>query len=113
MLQVTLIDILKVSSLLHDFKSPPIVTVLVCQSIMRCFTTHALCAIHSQGYCKPEVVESGSVFHVRGGWHPVVSSLQTEAFVCNDCDMSENRLWIITGPNMGGWTPPTSDILLD
>ena len=41
-------------------------------------------------------------FRVMGGAHPVVGSLQKGAFVSNDCDMSEDNLWIVTGPNMGG-----------
>ena len=54
-----------------------------------------------QGYTRPDVVEE-AVFEVRGGAHPVVSSLRQGSFIHNNCDMSDHRLWIITGPNMGG-----------
>ena len=54
-----------------------------------------------QGYTRPDVVEE-AVFEVRGGAHPVVSSLRQGSFIHNHCDMSDHRLWIITGPNMGG-----------
>ena len=36
------------------------------------------------------------------GRHPVVDALQRTHFVCNDCNMNQHKLWIITGPNMGG-----------
>ena len=43
-----------------------------------------------------------SVFSVRGGVHPVVASSQLTTFISNDCHMQPHRLWIVTGPNMGG-----------
>ena len=43
-----------------------------------------------------------SVFSVSGGVHPVVASSQLTTFVSNDCYMQPHRLWIVTGPNMGG-----------
>lgn len=63
------------------------------------------------------------VFDVVGGVHPVVASIQQGTFVSNDCHMGNlsdtsdtsdtndtsdtvdsggPRLWIATGPNMGG-----------
>ncbi|MEQ9660998.1 MAG: DNA mismatch repair protein MutS [Parasphingopyxis sp.] len=45
-------------------------------------------------------------FAVEGGRHPVVEEAvekQGERFVANDCGLSpEERLWLVTGPNMGG-----------
>lgn len=57
-------------------------------------------------YCRPIVDESLS-FNVMGGRHPVVeASLKQnleDKFVANDCDLGEeNRLWLVTGPNMAG-----------
>ena len=37
-----------------------------------------------------------------GGAHPVVSSQQLSSFVTNDCNLNDYKLWILTGPNMGG-----------
>ncbi len=56
------------------------------------------------GYCRPEVDESG-VIDIREGRHPVVERmLKDSLFVPNDAHMDggENRLAIITGPNMAG-----------
>jgi len=55
------------------------------------------------GYVRP-VVEQGEAIHVRNGRHPVVEKLGSEPFVPNDAllDDGENRLLIITGPNMAG-----------
>ncbi len=42
------------------------------------------------------------VFKVGGATHPVISSVQLGTFVSNDCVMDAHRLWVVTGPNMGG-----------
>ena len=55
-------------------------------------------------YCMPEVDDSG-VLDIKGGRHPVIDKmLGTGVFVENDTylDKEENRLSIITGPNMAG-----------
>ncbi|WP_369983167.1 DNA mismatch repair protein MutS [Thalassolituus sp.] len=50
----------------------------------------------------PELV-SDSVVDIRQGRHPVVESLITDPFVANDtCLSTDERMQIITGPNMGG-----------
>jgi len=55
------------------------------------------------GYSRP-TVEDSAVIEIRGGRHPVVEKLGVEAFIPNDCrlDETENRMLIITGPNMAG-----------
>jgi len=55
------------------------------------------------GYVRPEV-DDGEVIEIRGGRHAVVERLCSGGFVPNDCllDCGENRLHIITGPNMSG-----------
>ena len=55
-------------------------------------------------YCKPEVDESG-IIDIKAGRHPVIEKmLPAGSFVENDTylDKEENRLSIITGPNMAG-----------
>jgi DNA mismatch repair protein MutS len=55
-------------------------------------------------YCMPEVDDSG-VLDIKGGRHPVIDKmLGTGVFVENDTylDKEDNRLSIITGPNMAG-----------
>ena len=55
-------------------------------------------------YCKPNVNNFGTI-DVKNGRHPVIEKiLGTGAFVENDThlDKDENRLAIITGPNMAG-----------
>lgn len=57
-----------------------------------------------ENYCRP-VVNNEGVIHIEGGRHPVVEKmLEQGAFVPNDTllDMEENRISIITGPNMAG-----------
>lgn len=57
------------------------------------------------GWVRPELVDH-SCFEVTGGRHPVVEAAVArsgERFVANDCQLSESsRLWLVTGPNMGG-----------
>ncbi len=57
------------------------------------------------GWARPALVEH-SCFDIEGGRHPVVEAAVARSggrFVANDCRLSEaSRLWLVTGPNMGG-----------
>ncbi len=57
------------------------------------------------GWSRPHF-EPHSCFDVKGGRHPVVEAAVANEggrFVANDCSLSEQeRLWLVTGPNMGG-----------
>ncbi|HEX8571340.1 MAG TPA: DNA mismatch repair protein MutS [Allosphingosinicella sp.] len=57
------------------------------------------------GWSRPGFA-SHNCFEIEGGRHPVVEdSLRASGarFVANDCGLSEEeRLWLVTGPNMGG-----------
>jgi len=55
---------------------------------------------------RPEVDDS-LAFNIIGGRHPVVEKALRQAdsspFVANDCNLApDDRLWLITGPNMAG-----------
>lgn len=51
---------------------------------------------------QPELSDTPGLY-IRAGRHPVVEQLQSEAFVPNDLQLDdEQRMLIITGPNMGG-----------
>ncbi len=57
-----------------------------------------------ENYCRPDVNELDAVT-IRNGRHPVVEKMfDRESFVPNDTvlDMEDNRLLVITGPNMAG-----------
>lgn len=60
-------------------------------------------AAQAQNYIKP-IVDDGSIVDIKDGRHPSVEKMTTEAFIANDVylDNDENRLLIITGPNMAG-----------
>ncbi len=57
------------------------------------------------GWCRPRFADR-PCFEVTGGRHPVVESALAAAgdrFISNDCALSpDERLWLISGPNMGG-----------
>ncbi|HEY6916782.1 MAG TPA: DNA mismatch repair protein MutS, partial [Allosphingosinicella sp.] len=57
------------------------------------------------GWCRPDFVDR-NCFEVEAGRHPVVEDALKNSgtrFVANDCGLSEDsRLWLVTGPNMGG-----------
>src|SRR3546814_3649877 len=57
------------------------------------------------GWCRPHFAPH-SCFEVEAGRHPIVEDalrVSGERFVANDCVLSEEaRLWLVTGPNMGG-----------
>ena len=58
-----------------------------------------------RGWSRPHLVDH-ACFEIEGGRHPVVESAlakRGDRFVPNDCRLSEvSRLWLVTGPNMGG-----------
>ncbi len=57
------------------------------------------------GWARPEFAETPCL-EITGGRHPVVEAAlgkDSTAFVANDCRLDErDRLWLVTGPNMGG-----------
>ncbi len=60
----------------------------------------------NERYTRPEVDDS-LAFDIKGGRHPVVEkalkAMSDKSFVANDCDLGpDDRLWLITGPNMAG-----------
>ena len=57
-------------------------------------------------YCRP-VVDDSLEFDIRAGRHPVVEAVLTASegarFVANDSNLApDDRLWLLTGPNMAG-----------
>jgi DNA mismatch repair protein MutS len=70
-----------------------------------------------EGYARP-VVDDSQAFDIRGGRHPVVEqalkAAKAGAFIENDCalgaaggdgsgdEIGDNRIWLVTGPNMAG-----------
>jgi DNA mismatch repair protein MutS len=57
------------------------------------------------GWVRP-VVEAGTAFSIEGGRHPIVEAALGgaggDAFVANDCVLGDERIWLVTGPNMAG-----------
>ena len=67
------------------------------------FASLAYVADHN-GYCRPSINEKG-VIDIKNGRHPVVEKMITnDMFIANDTylDNRNNRISIITGPNMAG-----------
>ena len=56
-------------------------------------------------WCRPNFV-AHPCLEIQGGRHPVVESALAKSgdrFIANDCTLSpEKRLWLVSGPNMGG-----------
>ena len=55
-------------------------------------------------WVRPEIA-GGTAFEIRGGRHPAVEAALAGqgAFVANDCVLGEEeRIWLVTGPNMAG-----------
>ena len=65
----------------------------------------------NKNYCRP-TVDNSLVYEIEQGRHPVVENSSTfydnqiggkTAFVSNDCSLTQDdRLWLLTGPNMAG-----------
>jgi len=50
-------------------------------------------------------MDESRAFDLQGGRHPVVeAALQASGtpFIANDCDLSDQSIWLLTGPNMAG-----------
>ncbi len=60
-------------------------------------------AAQTQNYIKP-TVNDGDIVDIKDGRHPSVEKMSSNAFISNDVylDSGDNRLLIITGPNMAG-----------
>jgi DNA mismatch repair protein MutS len=57
-------------------------------------------------YARPDI-DDGLTFNIQNGRHPVVENALAKTsnsqFIANDCDLNaDERLWLITGPNMAG-----------
>ena len=77
----------------------------VCQAVKTLDAYQSLARTAAEnGYVRPEMTEDGSLW-IREGRHPVVEqSLNRGEFVPNDTEMNleDQRMMIITGPNMAG-----------
>ncbi|MEJ7926917.1 DNA mismatch repair protein MutS [Sphingobium sp. AN641] len=80
------------------------------QALARLDVSAALAERAAQsGWSRPHFVPDGTggrCLDIVGGRHPVVEDAlrkQGQPFVANDCRLVEqDRLWLVTGPNMGG-----------
>jgi DNA mismatch repair protein MutS len=75
-------------------------------SLARIDVAAALAERAAEGnWCLPEF-SNGAELHIEGGRHPVVESALAksgERFIANDVALSpDRRLWLVSGPNMGG-----------
>lgn len=53
-------------------------------------------------FCQPQLSDEAGIA-IEGGRHPVVESVSEESFVANDLTLDQQqKMLIITGPNMGG-----------
>jgi DNA mismatch repair protein MutS len=66
--------------------------------VLACFAERAV----SLNFCRPEISDEPCI-EIRGGRHIVVEQVIDAPFICNDLSLNdEQRLLVITGPNMGG-----------
>jgi len=78
----------------------------VAHAVARLDRSAALADLAGQGgWVRPDVTP-GLDFHIVAGRHPVVEAARRgagEPFVPNDCRLeADGRLWLVSGPNMGG-----------
>ncbi len=64
--------------------------------------SHAEGATNS-GWTRPDIAP-GAEFEISGGRHPTVEAalVGKGAFIANDCVLGDDRIWLVTGPNMAG-----------
>ena len=60
---------------------------------------------HKWNYSRPEI-SNERIFNVVAGRHPVIEQILNKekdaSFISNNCNLSDQKIWLITGPNMGG-----------
>ena len=60
---------------------------------------------HKWNYSRPEI-SNERIFNVVAGRHPVIEQILNKekdtGFISNNCNLSDQKIWLITGPNMGG-----------
>ncbi len=60
---------------------------------------------HKWNYSRPEI-SNERIFNVVAGRHPVIEQILNKekdaSFISNNCNLSDKKIWLITGPNMGG-----------
>ncbi len=57
-----------------------------------------------ESWSRPKL-DDGRAFTIEGGRHPVVETALQQSgtpFIANDCDLSDQSIWLLTGPNMAG-----------
>ena len=80
---------------------PPLQAIAAALAELDVLATLALCAIDYQ-WSAPTLTDTPGIA-IQAGRHPVVERFAAEAFVANDVTLDDSqRLWLITGPNMGG-----------
>jgi DNA mismatch repair protein MutS len=67
----------------------------------------ALAELAAEALWVRPVIEESTTFEIAGGRHPMVEAALTGegrggSFVANDCVLAEDRIWLVTGPNMAG-----------
>lgn len=68
------------------------------------FTAALARLARQEGWVRPSMT-SGREFVITNGRHPVVEAALRPAgtpFVANDCNLSDDSIWLLTGPNMAG-----------
>ena len=86
-------------------QAEPVATCAAALALLDVVSAQADLAV-DRDWCRPSITRD-TAFEVEAGRHPVVEAvLQADGgspFVANDCDLSsEQRLWLLTGPNMAG-----------
>ena len=60
---------------------------------------------HKWNYSRPEI-SNECIFNVVAGRHPVIEQILNKekdaSFISNNCNLSDQKIWLIRGPNMGG-----------
>ena len=72
-------------------------------ALLDCLVSFATVA-KERRYIRPKMLHSGEELSIIEGRHPVVEAISKERFVPNDTllDNDDNRIAVITGPNMAG-----------
>jgi DNA mismatch repair protein MutS len=93
--------------LLDELQSASTSIMLAAQAMAELDVYAALATLAEEEHYNRPAIDSSLAFHIEGGRHPVVEAFMKrqskQAFIRNGCDLSaQQRLWLLTGPNMAG-----------
>lgn len=75
---------------------------VICQAIAVVDVSSSLAYIaNKMAYTRP-IIDESTAFSITEGRHPIVETIHKNGFIANSCNLNQQKLILMTGPNMAG-----------